>query len=395
MTEVLNVKYLSNFIKNHVDLLADRYIWIEGEIQNYRNSSRHQYFTLNEGDTSIKAIIWESIFKGMKIKLKNGLFGKFYAKINYYKNKNEISVNIYKVDLEKEVGEIYRLYEENKEKCEEKGYLDKIKNIPEKFKNIAIITRYESAAYNDIINVLKECLSMNIYVYDSGMQGDSSIGEITKALEVLNKVRNKLKLDCIIITRGGGSIDDLWIFNDWDIITSIYGSKVPIFTGIGHNIDHSLSDEISDKSFITPTDIGRYIESSCSKKEFSSKLCTNRDMIQDKIDILIQDRKDEIRKIVNKLTPEYLLRKFSDEHSELDRYRSDISKRIRDMIDLREKELENLQLSVKNIIDERNSIKLLTKSGAEIIEECKIKINSRLQLIFNKKVFKIKVLSIE
>ena len=101
MTEVLNVKYLSNFIKNHVDLLGDRYIWIEGEIQNYRNSSRHQYFTLNEGDTSIKAIIWESIFNGMKIKLKNGLFGKFYAKINYYKNKNEISVNIYKVDPKK------------------------------------------------------------------------------------------------------------------------------------------------------------------------------------------------------------------------------------------------------------------------------------------------------
>ena len=72
---------------------------------------------------------------------------------------------------------------------------------------------------------------MNVYIYDSGMQGESSVKEITKAIEVLNKVRTKLKLDCIIITRGGGSIDDLWIFNDWDIIQSIYKSKVPIFTG--------------------------------------------------------------------------------------------------------------------------------------------------------------------
>ena len=106
MTEALNVKYLSNFIKNHIDLIASEYIWIEGEIQNYRNSPRHQYFTLNEGDTSIKAIIWESIFKGMKTRLKNGLYGKFYCKINYYKNKNEISINIYKLELEKDVGEI-------------------------------------------------------------------------------------------------------------------------------------------------------------------------------------------------------------------------------------------------------------------------------------------------
>ena len=100
----------------------------------------------------------------MNIKLKNGLFGKFYGKINYYKNKNEISVNIYRIDLEKEVGEIYRLYEENQLKCEELDYFDKKKVLPKSYKNIAIITRYESAAYNDIINILKESLSMNIYI---------------------------------------------------------------------------------------------------------------------------------------------------------------------------------------------------------------------------------------
>ena len=81
MTETLNVKYLSNFIKNHIDLIASEYIWIEGEIQNYRNSPRHQYFTLNEGDTSIKAIIWESILN-MKIKnLKMAYMVNFTVKL--------------------------------------------------------------------------------------------------------------------------------------------------------------------------------------------------------------------------------------------------------------------------------------------------------------------------
>ncbi len=394
MSEILNVKYLTNFIKNHIDLIGSEYIWIEGEIQNYRNSTRHQYFTLNEGDTSIKAIIWESIFKGMKVKLKNGLYGKFYSKINYYKNKNEISINIYKIELEKDVGEIYRLYEENKEKCEELGYFNKIKTIPNQYKNVAIITRYESAAYNDIVNVLKECLSMNIYVYDSGMQGESSISEITQAIDVLNKVRKKLKLDCIIITRGGGSIDDLWIFNDWKIIKSIFESNVPIFTGIGHNIDHSLSDEISDKSFITPTDIGRYVESNWSKKEFLKKIETNKDMIEDKMNILLENKVNDIRKIVNYLTPEYLLKKFNDEQSNLKRYKHDINKRLKDILLSAENELENIHLNTKKLIDDRNSIKLFEK-GIEILEETKIKKSSKLELKFNKKVFKIKIISIE
>ncbi|MDA7573927.1 hypothetical protein N8751_01470, partial [bacterium] len=93
------------------------------------------------------------------------------------------------------------------------------------------------------------------------------IKDITQAISVLNKVKSKLKLDCIILTRGGGSIDDLWIFNHMSILESIYHSIVPIFTGIGHDIDFSLSDKISDKSFITPTDIGRYIENNWSKKQ--------------------------------------------------------------------------------------------------------------------------------
>lgn len=391
MTEVFNVKYISNFIKNHIDLISTDYIWIEGEIQNYRYSNKHQYFSLNEESTSIKAIIWESMFRNMKIKLENGQKGKFYCKINYYQQKNDISVVIYKVELEKEIGEIYRLYEENNINCKELGYFDKRKTIPDKYENVAIITRFESAAYNDIINVLEECCKMNIYIYDSGMQGERSISEIKDAIETLNKVSRKLKLDAIIITRGGGSIDDLWIFNDMNILTAIFNSKLPIFTGIGHNIDHSLSDEISDKSFITPTDIGRYILSSYSKSDRLKVLNTDKDMIKGKMDILINDRLKLLRNSIDSIQPEQILDKLDLRINKLVKTKTNIRNRMYELLENSIDRLKTIKLETKDKINSLSSIKI-SRNGKDILESDFIQKGKIYTLNFNNKLFKIKIL---
>lgn len=391
MTEVFNVKYISKFIKNHIDLISTNYIWIEGEIQNYRYSNKHQYFSLYEETTSIKAIIWESMFRNMKIKLENGQKGKFYCKINYYQQKNDVSVVIYKVELEKEIGEIYRLYEENNIKCKELGYFDKRKTLPRKYENVAIITRFESAAYNDIINVLEECCKMNIYIYDSGMQGERSVDEIKNAIETLNKVSKKLKLDAIIITRGGGSIDDLWIFNDMNILTSIFNSNIPIFTGIGHNIDHSLSDEISDRSFITPTDIGRYILSSYSKSDRLKFLNSNRDMIKGKIEILINDRLKLLRNSIDSIQPEQILDKLDLRVSKLIKTRRNIKNRMYELVENSLDRLKTIKLETKDAINSMSSIKI-SSNGIDILEPNFIEKGKIYKLNFNNKSFKIKIL---
>ena len=389
--EVFNVKYISNFIKNHIDLISTDYIWIEGEIQNYRYSNKHQYFSLNEENTSIKAIIWESTFRNMKIKLENGKKGKFLCKINYYQLKNDISVVIYKLELEKEIGEIYRLYEENIIKCKKLGYYEKKKVIPSQYKNVAIITRFESAAYNDIINVLKECCKINIYIYDSGMQGDRSIDDIKEAFTTLNKIRNKLNLDLIVITRGGGSIDDLWIFNDMDIVSSIYNSKVPVFTGIGHNIDHSLSDEISDKSFITPTDIGRYILCSYSKTDRLKILGTHKDMVKGKLDILINDRLKLLRDSIDSIQPDDIVEKLENKIFKLNRKRENIKNRMNELLESNLSRLKNIKLETKDIINSLNNISIF-RGELNILESKDIKRGDIFTLNFNKKSFKIKIL---
>ena len=235
---------------------------------------------------------------------------------------------------------------------------------------------------------------MNIYIYDSGMQGESSVKDITQAIYVLNKVKKKLKLDCIVLTRGGGSIDDLWIFNHMNILDAIYDSSIPIFTGIGHDIDHSLSDKISDKSFITPTDIGRYIENNWSKEQVSKKLTTDYDMICDKMNFMLNSHTNDIKEIIDDLTPEFLLDKFNSEETAIKEKRASVNNKLISLIRLKENELENILLNVKKTITDRNSIKLLRK-GKEIMEYTKILLGSKLDLVFNNKSFKIKVLSID
>ena len=389
MTETFNVKYISNYIDNHIALIANQYFWIEGEIQNYRNSNKHQYFSLCEENISIKAIIWESVYKRLNIDIKNGLYGKFYCKINYYSTKNDISLIITKIETDENQGKIYDLYDQNRLICEQKGYFDKTKIIPSTFKNIAIITRYESAAYNDFISVIRECCKMNVYIYDSGMQGESSISEIKFALNTVNKLRKKLNLDCIIITRGGGSIEDLWIFNDINILDEIYLCKVPIFTGIGHNIDHSLSDLICDKSFITPTDIARFILSKYSKVDRIKNLEYNREFIKNKLELLINDKLKFLKNVIDNIKPSTdVLDK--QEILYID-YKNLVKNKFIELLDKFLCELDIIKLTTKNKISSDLTIELYD-SNIKILEETSIIKGKYYSLKFNNKLFKIKII---
>ena len=392
MNKHLSVGEISNYINNHIDILAAEYIWISGEIQNFRDSSKHKYFTLNDEQISIKAIIWQSIYDNINIQLRNGMLGKFYCKINYYKIKNEISVIIYKIKLDDKKGKIYRLYDQNLELCNKYGYFDKIKKIPNKFENIAIITRFNSAAYNDIIGILKECTFMKIYIYDCGMQGTKSVNEIDEAIRVLNKISKKINLDCIIITRGGGSIDDLWIFNDLILLKSIFYSVTPIFTGIGHNIDKSLSDKISDMSFITPTDIGRFIENKNSKKTVENNLKMSLSMTNDKLSYLLDNHIKFIKNMREELDPDLIIDKLNNDNYRLISKKDTIKSYYYNMIKNRKLELDNLKKDIKNLVDKNNKIKLYSLNNKRIIDSNIIEQNKTYKLKINNKIFKIKVL---
>ena len=253
----LSVKQFNQYIKTSFKLdPLFQSISIKGEIANYKISHNHIYFSLKEEDEIIDCVIYyyedkdlgdynngdEVIVEG------NLIYNSFISKIS-------ISVNEIK---SKGLSEDYLNFLRLKEDFYKRGYFDdeNKKSIVAYPKNIGLITSDKSAAIVDFISVInKEMSDINIYLYPVKVQGQSAKNEIINAIEILDKK----SLDAIVITRGGGSKEDLKVFNDKDIVEKIFSSKSPIISAIGHKIDLSLTDMVSDLSLQTPTEAGTYL----------------------------------------------------------------------------------------------------------------------------------------
>ena len=253
----LSVKQFNQYIKTSFKLdPLFQSISIKGEIANYKISHNHIYFSLKEEDEIIDCVIYyyedknlgdynngdEVIVEG------NLIYNSFISKIS-------ISVNEMK---SKGLSEDFLNFLRLKEDFYKRGYFDdeNKKSIVPYPKNIGLITSDKSAAIVDFISVInKEISDINIYLYPVKVQGQSAKNEIISAIEILDKK----SLDAIVITRGGGSKEDLKVFNDKDIVEKIFSSKSPIISAIGHKIDLSLTDLVSDLSLQTPTEAGTYL----------------------------------------------------------------------------------------------------------------------------------------
>lgn len=253
----LSVKQFNQYIKTSFKLdPLFQSISIKGEIANYKISHNHIYFSLKEEDEIIDCVIYyyedkdlgdynngdEVIVEG------NLIYNSFISKIS-------ISVNEMK---SKGLSEDFLNFLRLKEDFYKRGYFDdeNKKSIVPYPKNIGLITSDKSAAIVDFISVInKEMSDINIYLYPVKVQGQSAKNEIINAIEILDKK----SLDAIVITRGGGSKEDLKVFNDKDIVEKIFSSKSPIISAIGHKIDLSLADLVSDLSLQTPTEAGTYL----------------------------------------------------------------------------------------------------------------------------------------
>ena len=253
----LSVKQFNQYIKTSLKLdPLFQNVSIKGEIANYKISHNHIYFSLKEDEEVIDCAIYyyedkdlgdfnngdEVIVEG------NLIYNSFFSKISIAVNNIE----------SKGLSEDYIKFLKLKEDFYKKGYFDheRKKSISSYPKNIGLITSDKSAAIVDFISVInKEISDINIYLYPVKVQGLSAKGEIINAIDILDEK----KLDAIVITRGGGSKEDLKVFNEKDLVEKIYKAQSPIIAAIGHKIDLSLTDLVSDISLQTPTEAGSYL----------------------------------------------------------------------------------------------------------------------------------------
>ncbi len=254
MENYLTVTALTKYIKAKLE--GDKHlvsILLKGEISNFKHHSRgHFYFTLKDEKAQISCIMFSSYVKQVTFTPKDGDHVLISGRMSVYEAGGSYSIQAQQMKLDG-IGELYLKYEALKKDLEEKGYFDQShkKPIPKFPKRIGVVTSSTGAVIEDIKNTVgRRYLLTEIYLYAALVQGPDSSESIRNQIVYANL---KNEVDVLIVGRGGGSIEDLWGFNELPAIKAIYESKIPVITAIGHETDFTLCDFVSDLRAPTPT----------------------------------------------------------------------------------------------------------------------------------------------
>lgn len=228
-------------------------IYVVGELSNFKkHTTGHCYFSLKDEKSEIRAIMFSSNARRLNFNPENGMKVIVHARVSVYAQGG--SYQLYVDSMQPDgIGSLYLAYEQLKEKLSKEGLFDEKykKAIPRYPKRIGVITSPTGAAIRDIINVSKRRYPcVQLVVYPTLVQGPEAPYELTRAIEYFNLSNN---VDTIIIGRGGGSIEDLWAFNDESLARAIFRSTIPVISGVGHEIDYTICDFVSDIRAATPS----------------------------------------------------------------------------------------------------------------------------------------------
>ncbi len=283
--------YLSDLIEEEPVLSQ---VWISGEVSSLKQYALGQqlYFTLKDEDAQLSCVMYSTAVSRLKQTFQNGDHLFIKGKLSYLRKKGQLLFQVVAVQ-KKGVGTLSEQLEKLKEKCLKEGLFDPAakQKIPEFPQNIAVITAPGSAAQIDFLTCIKNGGShLNITVFSTIMQGLNSPLSLCDALEEIDK----REFDCCVICRGGGSMEDLWGFNDETLIRTIFNCKTPVISAIGHEIDYTLTDFVADFRYPTPTAAGLGIAAPFIhlRETIQKQLMDHKEMLDDQVASLFQDTED-------------------------------------------------------------------------------------------------------
>ncbi len=246
------------------------YVWVEGEVSNLRTPiSGHIYLTLKDEGAQIKAVIFKGQLRSIKFKPNDGLHVVCRGMVSVYKDRGEYQLILDYIEP-KGVGALQFALQQLKEKLAKQGFFEEARKraLPVFPQKVGIVTSPTGAAIRDILKVFERRFSgINILIYPVRVQGIESAKEISNGIEELNKIAD---VDVIIIARGGGSQEDLWAFNEEIVAKSIYNSKIPVVSAVGHETDWTVADMVADLRAPTPSAAAEMVIR--SKEEFKERL---------------------------------------------------------------------------------------------------------------------------
>jgi exodeoxyribonuclease VII large subunit len=253
--DVYSVTGLTAYIRTLLesnDLLQD--VWVKGEVSNMtRAASGHWYFTLKDAGAQLKCVMFKAAVQRQIIEPNNGDAISAHGKLSVYDARGEYQLYADEVQPIGGIGDLYKQFEALKAKLLAEGLFDEERKrlLPPSPRQIGIVTSPDAAAFRDIQNVLARRYPLaRVILSPTQVQGNDAPPQIVRAIERLNQ---HTQVDVILLCRGGGSIEDLWCFNDERVARAIAASRIPIISGVGHEIDFTIADFVADVRAPTPS----------------------------------------------------------------------------------------------------------------------------------------------
>ncbi|NLX71287.1 MAG: exodeoxyribonuclease VII large subunit [Clostridiales bacterium] len=350
-------------------------VWVRGEVSNLKiHTSGHIYFTLKDEHSRIRCVLFRQYKMNLQFLPADGLKVIIKGQVSLYCRDGQYQ--IYVTDIEKDgIGDLYAAFEAMKERLNKEGLFDPAhkKPIPTFPKKIAVITSPVGAAIRDIINVVhRRCPYVDILVVPVLVQGPAAPGQIEEAIDYVN---TRDDIDTIILGRGGGSLEELWAFNEEIVARAIWRSKIPVISAVGHETDFTIADFVADLRAPTPSAAGELAVPLLEhiEKTFSS---LNRRLVES-IRNIINNKKQRIEYISKSYVFKYPERMIQQRQQQLDQIYEKLNTSCVSLIDKKRQMLSKMAVS----LDVLSPLAVLGRGYAFVTHKTTEKVVSSTELI--------------
>jgi exodeoxyribonuclease VII large subunit len=308
--KIFSISEVTGIIKGVIDENF-KDIAVQGEISNYKkHTSGHIYLTLKDEGAQLSAVIWRGNAANLKINLQDGIKVIAKGSITVYEPQGKYQIIISSIQP-LGMGELQLAFERLKKKLQAEGLFDEEhkKPLPEYPESIGIVTSQTGAAIRDLVSVISRRYPVvKLIIYPVNVQGAGSAEEIANAIKIFNEYK---KVDVLIVGRGGGSLEDLWSFNEEIVARAIYDSAIPVISAVGHQIDFTISDFVADVRAATPSAAGEMVVP--DKKELMERISDIQNLLFTNIKNNIDYHREQIQNLVKSYSfnrPIDLLRRY-------------------------------------------------------------------------------------
>ena len=385
-SQIFSIGKLTEYIKQKLESDSNlSNIWARGEISNYtKHGNGHLYFTLKDETSQIKCVMFIGSAPSLKFEPEHGMNVLVLSSLSVYKPYGNYQLIVSEMHPDG-LGALHQKYLQLKEKLEKEGLFSKEhkKTIPKFPKTIGIITSPTGAVIKDLIsNLTRRFSNIHIKIAPTLVQGVDGASSIVKSIELLNKIEG---IDVIILGRGGGSLEDLWCFNEEIVARAIFQSKIPTISAVGHETDFTISDFVADCRAPTPSTAAEIAVP--DKNELLREITYLQERLSQKTKRTIEFKKQCLVSLVDRPIFKRPLDFINQYLQQIDDLMSKFYRATQYFLELRKKELESLTANLNNINPKavlKRGYSIALKEGKIIKNANDVNIDDMIDIMFQR-----------